>query len=179
MEPAGQPTPLDQKQSNLFLAITTLNQRARVGANNFYWIAALSMINSLISTFGGGVSFVIGLGLTQFVDAFVFLFAEEFSDSAVIFKAIGLILSILVSSVFAILGYYGGKSQRWAFVVGMVLYGLDALLMIFFQDWIGFFFHLYFLYGLWNGLQALNQLQKITAVQSGTVLDFPKDIGAS
>jgi len=50
--------------------------------------------------------------------------------------------------------------------------------MVFFQDWIGSFFHLYFLHRLWNGFQALNQLQKITTTQPGVVLDFPKDMGA-
>jgi hypothetical protein len=178
MEPSGQPTPLDQKQAGLFPAINNLSHRAKVGANNFYWIAGLSVINSFISAFGGGVSFVIGLGLTQFVDALASVFSEEFPDNAVIFKVIGLVLSILVSGVIAIFGYFGGKAHRWAFIVGMVLYALDSLLMILIQDWIGFFFHLYFLYGLWNGLQALNQLQKITAAQPGAVLDFPKNIGA-
>jgi hypothetical protein len=172
------PAPIDQKQASLLLALANLNRRAKVGANNFYWIAGLSVVNSLISTFGGGVTFVIGLGLTQVVDALAFVFAEQMPEGALIFRGIGLVLSILISAIFAFFGLFAGKMQRWAFITGMALYGLDALILLYFQDWIGFFFHLYFLWGLWNGLQALNQLQKFTAAQPGAVLDFPKDIGA-
>jgi hypothetical protein len=55
----------------------------------------------------------------------------------------------------------------------MTLYGLDALLMLAFADWIGFAFHLYFLWGLFSGLQALGQLQKLMPPSAS---DFPKDI---
>jgi hypothetical protein len=121
---------------------------------------------------------VIGLGITQVVDAFAYLLSQDLPDSAMLLKGIGLVLSILIAGVFAVFGFFAGKAQRWAFITGMALYGLDAVLLLFFQDWIGFLFHLYFLWGLWNGLRALNQLQKLTAPQSGTVMDFPKNIGA-
>ena len=176
MDETQAPTPLDQKQASLFLAISNLNQRAKAGANNFHWIAGLSVVNSLISAFGGGITFVIGLGLTQVVDAFAGLFAKEFVESTLIFKITGLILSILISGVFVFFGLFAGKQQRWAFITGMILYGLDAIILLYFQDWIGFFFHLYFLWGLWNGLQALNQLHKLSP-STQVITAFPKDIG--
>lgn len=39
------------------------------GANWFYWIAGLSIINTLIIFFNGDVNFIVGLGLTQIIDA--------------------------------------------------------------------------------------------------------------
>ena len=170
-----QATPLDQKQASLFLAVANLTRRVSVGANNFYWIAGLSVVNSFISAFDGRVTFVIGLGLTQLVDAFANLLAQEYSESAMIFKIIGLVLSILFSGVFVFFGYFAGKQLRWAFISGMVLYGLDAVILLYFKDWIGFFFHLYFLWGLWNGLQALNQLQKVKP-SNQVISGFPRDI---
>ncbi|MBI5839034.1 MAG: hypothetical protein HZB19_02930 [Chloroflexi bacterium] len=179
MEQSGQPqaAPLDQQQANLLLAVANLARRAKVGANNFYWIAALSVINSVISASNGSVSFVVGLGATQIVDALANAFAVEAPDGALIFKGIGIVLSVLISAVFALFGFFAGKMHRWAFITGMIFYALDALLLLLFQDWIGFLFHLYFLWGLWNGLQALAQLQKL-APPAQTVSDFPQNIGA-
>ena len=39
------------------------------GANWFYWIAGLSLVNSAIFAFGGHVSFIAGLAYTQIIDA--------------------------------------------------------------------------------------------------------------
>jgi len=41
--------------------------------------------------------------------------------------------------------------------------------MFVFQEWMGVLFHLFFLWGLFNGLRALNQLQKL----------LPQSIGVS
>src|SRR5690349_21130602 len=40
------------------------------GANWFYWIAGLSLVNSAIFAFGGQVSFILGLSYTQVIDVF-------------------------------------------------------------------------------------------------------------
>ncbi len=47
------------------------NKEAAVksGANWFVWIAILSIINSVIVTMNGNLNFIIGLGITQIVDA--------------------------------------------------------------------------------------------------------------
>jgi hypothetical protein len=42
-----------------------LEGRMLGGANWFFWIAALSLVNSIISLYGGGWGFSIGLGFTQ------------------------------------------------------------------------------------------------------------------
>ncbi len=170
------PSPAQTSQMNQAILAANLLRRAKVGANNFYWIAVLSVVNSFISAFGGGLTFVVGLGVTQIVDALSVIVARDMPDAALIAKGIGLVLSIVVSGVIAIFGYFAGKGQRWAFYVGMALYGLDALLLLAFQDWLGFAFHLYFLWGLFTGLQALNQLQKLLPRQAS---DFPQDIGVS
>ncbi len=155
------------------MRLAALVRRQTIGANNFYWIAVLSVVNSLISAFGGGITFVIGLAVTQFVDGLVIGVGQGAPDVAMIAKIIGLVLSIAISGVIALFGFFAGKGQRWAFITGMSLYGLDALLMLAFTDWIGFAFHLYFLWGLFTGLQALNQLQKLMPPSAS---DFPRDI---
>jgi hypothetical protein len=169
---------IDPQQASQLLLVTSLMRRVKSGGNNFYWIAGLSVVNSLISAFGGGISFVIGLGITQIVDGIALLLAQEYPGNAILIKAMGLILSIGLSAVFVVFGYFAGKEKRWAFIVGMVFYSLDALILLAFKDWIAVLFHLFFLWSLWGGVQALNQLQKVSMPKIAPLSDFPKDIGS-
>ncbi len=175
MEQPQQPLSFNSEALDRSFVIATLKHNIKNGANNFYWIAGMSVLNSLISTFEGGITFVIGLGTTQLVDAFAMLFAQDVPEAAIIFKGIGIGISIVISAIFAIFGLFAIKAKRWAFITGMILYALDGVLLLLFQDWFGALFHLIFLWGLWKGLQALNQLQKLENSASG----FPQDIGVS
>jgi hypothetical protein len=159
------------------MAVANLERRAKAGASNFYWIAGLSVLNSVISAFNGGVAFVVGLGITQFVDAIAGIAAEQAPEITLVIRVAGLAVSVVMAGVFVVFGFFGARQHRWAFITGMVLYGLDALLLLFFKDWLGFGFHLYFMWGLFNGLKALDQLRKIKPAQTIPVSDFPQDIG--
>ncbi len=143
-------------------ALMNLTRAMKGGASNFYWIAALSVINSLVNIFGGGVFFVMGLGATLFIDVVAGGIAQEMGGSPVI-RIMGFLFSLAFDVIFALFGYFAGKGHRWAFITGMVLYSLDALLMLIFQDWLAFGFHLFFLYGIWQGFAALGKLKAFEA----------------
>ncbi|OQY32470.1 MAG: hypothetical protein B6I38_04565 [Anaerolineaceae bacterium 4572_5.1] len=166
----------DEQQVNAMMALANLKRQVKVGANNFYWIAALSVVNSVISIFDGGVSFVIGLGFTQLIDGLAFWIAQDFPDANTLIRAIGIVMSIAVAGLFALFAYFGGKGHRWAFIVGMVLYGLDGVLLLAFQDWWGVGFHLFLLWGLFGGLQALKKLQSLLP-KAPADSAFPSDLG--
>jgi len=158
-------------------AVAELTRRMKSGASNFYWIAALSVVNSILSIAGTGTYFVIGLAVTLLVDGMAIGVAEMAPEAALIVKIIGLVVSIMVSAVVALFGFFAIKGNRWAFITGMVLYGLDGLLMLVFQDWIGILFHAFFLWGLFGGLRALGQLQHLMPQKRQS--DFPQNIGMS
>lgn len=141
--------------------LMNMTRRMKNGAGTFYWIAGLSVINSLVSVFGGGMVFVIGLGATMFIDAIALLLAKDVGGSSSIVLGMGFLFSLVFDIIFVAFGYFAGKGHRWAFITGMVLYGLDALLMLSFKEWIGFAFHLYFLWGIWQGFQALGKLKAL------------------
>jgi len=153
--------------------LARLGRIARSGISNFYWIAALSVINSLVDIFGGGIHFVAGLAATEVVDGFASVFVKDLPDLALFLRVLQFALDIGVIGLFVLFGYLGLKNQRWAIYVGMVLYALDAVLMLVFQDYIAFLFHLYFLWGLWNGLQALNRLLALLAAQPQSLYSIP------
>ncbi|HXQ32558.1 MAG TPA: hypothetical protein VN843_00915 [Anaerolineales bacterium] len=155
-------------------AVAEITQRMKRGANNFYWVAALSVINSILSMTGSSTYFVIGLAVTLIVDGMTMGLSQSFPDASVIVKILGLVLSVLIAGVFALFGFFASQGKRWAFLVGMVLYGLDGLIMLAFADWIGVLFHGFFLWGLFGGWRALGELQKISPQKQ---MDFPQNIG--
>jgi hypothetical protein len=109
---------------------------------------------------GSSTTFILGLGITQIVDVFSQAFAQEIPESGAVFLGTGLILSVVIASIFVGIGYLARK-HRWIFISGMVLYTLDGLLLLFFSDYLGFGFHLYALYGLYKGYRASVNLERL------------------
>lgn len=133
-------------------------EEVKKGAGWFFWIAFLSIINSLIVALNGNLNFIIGLGITQIIDAIV-MFPEPGGFN--IDKTTGLSLDLIITSVFFLFGYYAKQKKSWAFIVGMVLYGLDGLIFLPFQDFWGFGFHVFALIMIFKGFQAVLVLNKI------------------
>ncbi len=170
--------PNDQQRLNYMMAVNTLQRKVKSGANNFHWIAGLSVINTLIFLFGGGLTFVVGLGITQLIDGFAYAAAEYSPANAIFFHGIGFLFDLFFAGIFVLFGIFAGKGKMWAFITGMILYGLDAILIIAFEDFLGFAFHLLFLFFLFGGVQALNQLKKVLP-QTTSDTAFPKNIGTN
>jgi hypothetical protein len=139
-----------------------LTRAMKGGANTFYWIAALSVINSLLTIFGAGRYFVIGLGSTLFVDAVAKTVSDQLGGSILVL-IVGFVISLIINLIVAAFGAFAGDGKKWAFIVGMALYGVDALIMLAFTELLGFAFHLYFLWAIWRGLSALGKLQAARA----------------
>ena len=118
------------------------------GANWFFWISALSVINSLSVTFSGLTDLLFGLGATRLVD-------ESFRQNTLAgVNPAGLSFNLAIAGLFALFGYYARKGSDIAFVLGMFLYAIDAMILIGFRDVFGFGFHLVALFYMFNGLLA-------------------------
>lgn len=129
------------------------------GAGWFYWIAGLSLINSLLVFFDSDWGFIAGLSITQIIDYTAYYLSLEFGS---IVSIIGLILNFVIIGIFVILGVFANKGRNWGFIVGFVLYGLDTLLLVFMDDpFISVAFHLFALYSIFRGYQANKQLREI------------------
>ena len=121
--------------------------RSRANGRWFYWIAGLSVINSLISLGNGGTQFIAGLGITQILDV-----AGRGT------RALALVLDVIVAGFFVMLGVFAQKRQTWAYLVGIVLYGLDALIFLLVSAWLPLTFHGYVLFWLIRGFQACRSI---------------------
>ena len=126
--------------------------RARTGAKWFYWIAGLSMINSIVVITGGNFHFVIGLGITSVVDAL----AKRAGSAG---SVLDIIINGFVAGAFVLFGTFAVKAQKWAFVVGMALYALDGLLLLGVKDVLSVAFHAYALFAIYRGYTAAKLVQ--------------------
>lgn len=122
------------------------------GARWFWWIAGLSLVNSVLMHGGSDTSFVIGLGFTLIADS---LFQE--------LKIVAFVIDALaIGGIFG-LGWFAGKGHTWAFIVGIVLYSLDALIYVPLQAWMSVGFHIFALVFIVKGMLALRTALKAAA----------------
>jgi hypothetical protein len=138
------------------------------GAKWFYWIAGLSLVNSGIHFARGNVSFVIGLGITQIIDAIAMFASEGHPEVSIIFRIIALGFAFIFAGIFALFGRFACKRHSWAFIIGMILYVLDGLLFLLVRDWLSIGFHAFaficILVG-YNALRKLNHAQSLIVRQ--------------
>ncbi|MDF2613320.1 MAG: hypothetical protein K0S71_1106 [Clostridia bacterium] len=125
------------------------------GVSWFYWIAGLSIINTVTYLMGMDWSFIAGLGVTQMID----VFTESLYGSI---RVIALFINFLLAGFFAFLGYLTRKRRNWVIILGVVLYSLDTIIFIFFQDWISVAFHGLAIYSFIKAILANNKLKMLT-----------------
>jgi hypothetical protein len=124
--------------------IAASNDQITGGARWFWWIAGLSLVNTVLLHSGSDTSFVIGLGFTLLADAiFQSLKPVAFAIDA-----------LAIGAIFA-LGWFAGKGHAWAFITGIVLYALDALIYVTMQSWMSVGFHVFALFFIGRGLMQL------------------------
>lgn len=152
------------EKDRLMTAKYNAERALRSSANWFYWIAGLSLVNSVVLLFGGNMSFVVGLGITQFIDIFAYYFSQ---DGSSIIKIIALSLDFFIAGIFLLFGYFSNKGYRWSFFVGLVLYGLDGVIFIFLKDYLSLAFHGYAIYCIFRGVKAIKVLKEIQAYEKG------------
>ena len=136
-----------------------MENRFLSGANWFFWIAGLSLVNSVLMLSGTGWGFIIGLGMTQVIDGIATEVALEANEAATVVKLVAFGFDLVVAGMCAGVGLLARKRFAWAFILGMILYAMDGMIFLLAQDWWSFGFHVFALYGIWNGLKALRQLR--------------------
>lgn len=136
-----------------------LRQQMSSGANWFYWIAGLSVVNTVVNFFEGQWNFAVGLGITQILDAFSLAAMQEGAPSIV--RIVLMLLGLAIAGVFFLFGVFANRAQTWAFGLGIGLYVLDGLIMLAFGDVLGILIHAFALYFLVRGFMASRQLNAL------------------
>ena len=123
------------------------------GADWFFWIAILSLINSLVVFYYQTPNTPLALGITRWLDGTTTGFNASMTLG-------GLITNILVAVVLAVFGLLARRGSDIAFVVGIFLYILDSMLVIGLRDFFGFGVHLIALFFLVKGLLASRHIRE-------------------
>jgi hypothetical protein len=110
--------------------------RAGRSARWFYWIAGLSLVNVFAAS--SHVVFVVGLALGEILPTAA---------------------AVVLAGVFALFGVLAHKGHIWAYIVGMILYAVDAALCALATEWLAVAFHAYVLWWLFMGVKANLELK--------------------
>jgi hypothetical protein len=143
------------------------------GARWFYWVAGLSLINSIVAMFDGRMSFLAGLGITRFISDLALGLSNDLGGAVTV---IALVLDVLVAAFFVFLGVFAGKGHTWAFIIGLALYAIDGLIFLAFQLWLPLAFHVFVCYCLYRGLAANRTVKQYEAEEAARLAGPPAPV---
>jgi hypothetical protein len=146
----------------------TLENQLNSGANWFFWIAGLSLVNYFLTLMGSKTVFIVGLGITQVVEGIT-------SEGQSNLKIISFLLDVSIAGIFVAFGYFAKKGFSWCFTTGMILYTLDGLIFLIEPDFLSIGFHLFALYNIYRGLKANKLLSKMED-QYTNIISQPSEI---
>jgi hypothetical protein len=148
----------------------------RSGAGWFFWIAGLSLVNTVMAHTGTDVNFLMGLAFTLFVDGVAKGFIEGGSpEGAIRIVAIG--LDVIIAGVFVLFGVFGRRGESWAFLAGIAIYALDAAIFVSFSAWANVAFHAFAGFYLLRGLGAQRALSRLARPAAEAVVEVPGTTG--
>ena len=111
-------------------------------AHWFWWIAGLSVVNTVLFYAGSETTFVVGLGLTTVA-------------SALLPQAVGIAVVVATLAFYGYIGYVAARGKAWAFIVGLAVYVVDALFFIYAQLWMAVAFHGLAIFFILKGLMKI------------------------
>ena len=152
----GLSNPTQSSLTNLVEQKLRAERVVKAGASWFLMVGILSLVNSVLSMSGAGVRFIFGLGIAQFVDAI----AHQAGQSGF---ALDLIINGFMAAVFVLFWNFARKGEQWAFMIGMGLYAVDALVMLMSQNLLPVAFHAYALYRIYRGMSGIRVLKQFEA----------------
>lgn len=131
---------------------------AYAGANWFFWLAALSVINSLVVYFVDIRNTPFAFGLTQWIDGTTGALNRQGVNPPL--TTMALIVNLLIAAAFAGFGYIARRGNDVVFLIGIIVYAVDAMLSLGLKDFFGFAFHLVGLFFLFRGLLASRHVRE-------------------
>jgi len=148
---------MEMHEKKLVAEQIKIENQFKSGANWFFWIAGLSIINSASSLTGSSWHFVIGLSVTQFIDGVARSIHGPYGN---MFRMIALMMDIGFVALFASLGLWAKQKSSAGFILGMILYGFDSLMLLLIGSVIGIVFHVLALVFIFRGLQSLQKMEE-------------------
>jgi len=121
----------------------TVPARAREAAEWFFWVVAVTAMDSLLVILGSRIPRFTGFGLTALVD--------QFTGSS---PALHVMANGWLGAFLLFLGFCAWEGRKKVFAFGLAVYGCDTALLLAAHDYFGIPFHAFVLYQLYRGLAA-------------------------
>lgn len=93
------------------------------------------MVNTIAAVSGTSWRFILGLGITQVADAIA-------QQGGGLGTAAAIVIDAIAIGFFVLMGKLAGDAKKWAFILGMVAFGLDGLLSLLAKDFISLAFRI-------------------------------------
>ncbi|PKQ37269.1 MAG: hypothetical protein CVT59_08505 [Actinobacteria bacterium HGW-Actinobacteria-1] len=122
------------------------------GANWFFWVAILSVVNSTVYVLGAKYSMLVGLSSSLMAVAYLGAFGG-------VGKVFAMLAALVIAGIFALFGVFARKRQKWAFLVGLILYAIDGGIFLAFGDVLPALFHLVAMVAIVAGYRALRHIE--------------------
>lgn len=121
-------------------------------ASWFFWIAAMTMINSVTTLSGSESGFAIGLTISMVVDALTV-------NAGSVAKLIAVGFNAACAGLLVFFGWKARRGLRWAFGLGLGFYGLDTLLSLIAPNAISIGLHAWALFSMGLGWRVAGRLR--------------------
>jgi hypothetical protein len=126
--------------------------RLQAGANWFFVVAGLTLVNTFLAMFNGRMRFIFGLGICDLFNALV---REGMISVGTVY-----VIDVIITAVFAFVGLRSRRGIQLWFAAGMFLYALDGLLSLYLHWYRHAGFHLVALYCMWQGFRQIKRLRQ-------------------
>ena len=156
------PSPTARKAAQEEAALHDLVGTVAKGANWFYWIAGLSVLNLALTAMKAPLSMALGLGVTDLV--YAFSISDVAGTETPPPSAAVVVIDLILCGLLGLCGWLSTQGNRRVFIIGTVGIALDSLLFLFpFFSIIALVVHGYALFSMFQGISALGTIKKILA----------------
>lgn len=142
-------------------ALADLKSAGDNGANWFFWIAALSLVNTIVAHSGGDRHFIVGLAVTFLVDLIGREIVKDHPESASVVLAIAVGFSLFVDAFVVLFGVISRQRWLWVYGIGMFMYLLDGILYALLGDFLSAGFHVYALLSMFQGFKSYQEYNRL------------------
>jgi len=134
------------------MELAIAEKQTQMGGDWFFWIAGLSILNSVLQIIHSPVGVFFGLGTTDIFNRFG-------ADAGGSGKIIVLLMDVVAAGFYVLYGAFARKGAKWAFIVGMVFYVIDALIVLLLtKQYLEVAAHAYALFRIFQGFQGAQRL---------------------
>ena len=135
------------------MMIVSRESKLRSGGSWLYWVAGFTAFNFISGIANFNIQFSMGLGFTELAG---YLVRSGGTASA----TVGTVFTVFAILLLVALGYFACRGQVWAFIVGIVVLGLDTLLLLFGlpDSLLSIAFHVWAVVSLIGGLRVASRI---------------------